>query len=83
MIDRDRFRPLRRLPSVAWIGGVCAGIAYSVSVPTWAIRMVWVFVTVTGMGWGILAYVLLWAFMPVEPRLPPDYPQRTGDRGRV
>ena len=75
----DRFRPLRRLPGPGWLGGVCAGIAYSLAVPTWLVRLIWVLFTFAGFGVCILLYILLWLFLPAEPMTPPDYGQRTGD----
>ena len=83
MINQNRFRPFRRLPTVAWVGGICAGIAYSIGAPTWVIRLLWVILTISGMGSGILMYVLLWVFVPTLRITPPDYYQRTGDRGVV
>ena len=81
MMHQDRFRPFRRLPTVGWIGGVCAGVAYSIGAPTWIIRMLWVALTFFGMGSGILMYLLLWIFVPTLNFTPPDYVQRTGDTG--
>jgi phage shock protein PspC (stress-responsive transcriptional regulator) len=79
----EKFRPLRRLPTVGWISGVCAGIAYSIGAPTWLVRLVTVALVLAGVGSGILLYLLFWIFLPVEPVLPPDYAQRTGDVSAV
>ena len=81
MISRDQFRPFRRLPRKAWIGGVCAGAAYSLGVPTWLVRLIVTAMAVFGAGSLIVVYLLLWVFLPSEPVTPPDYFQRTGDGG--
>ena len=83
MINQNRFRPLHRLPTAAWVGGVCAGIAYSIGAPTWVIRLLWVILTISGMGSGVLMYILLWIFVPSLNFTPPDYYQRTGDGGAI
>lgn len=70
-------RKMRKIPEKAWIGGVCAGIAYWLGVPTWAVRLV-VAMSVLFFGSGALLYVLLWVFMPAWEATPEDYEAVSG-----
>ena len=58
---------LRRSRSDSWIGGVCGGIGRLTGVESWIWRMLFVL----GLLWGgvtLLAYVVLWIFIPREGR---------------
>jgi phage shock protein PspC (stress-responsive transcriptional regulator) len=55
--------PLRRYPDAGWLGGVCAGIAYQLDVPTWLVRFVWTLFFLT-FGTGLIVYLLFWIFVP-------------------
>lgn len=46
-----------------WLAGVCGGLARHLGAPAWVIRVVFVAATLLG-GVGLVAYVLLWAFLP-------------------
>ena len=59
------------------IGGVCSGFAYMMGVPTWIVRMAWALAVLAGCGVPVIAYVLLWIFMPQWHVDPSDYPTRT------
>jgi phage shock protein C len=53
-----------------WIGGVCGGLAETTAIPTWTWRILFV-LTAFLHGLGILMYVLLWIFVPLQrPALP-------------
>jgi phage shock protein C len=53
-----------------WIGGVCGGLAETTAIPTWAWRILFV-LTAFLHGLGLLMYVLLWIFVPLQrPALP-------------
>lgn len=67
----------RRLDGPAWVGGVCAGLAYRTGLPTWLIRLALVLLILCK-GIGLLPYVLLWIFVP-KAEAPSDYTARTGD----
>ncbi len=70
-------RNLRKVPGESWIGGVCAGLGYTIGVPTWVIRIVFV-LSVLIYGFGVLPYVLLWIFLPSwQNGQPSDYEQVT------
>jgi phage shock protein PspC (stress-responsive transcriptional regulator) len=56
---------LRRSSTDRWIGGVCGGIAQATGSETWIWRLIFTAAAVFG-GAGILAYVLLWIFVPPE-----------------
>lgn len=72
-------RKLRRtVYNDAWFGGVCAGVAYWIGCPVWIVRLVWT-VAIVGYGFGLLAYILLFIFLPVWEKTPADFHQVTGD----
>lgn len=57
---------LERSRTDAWIGGVCGGLGRSTAVPSWAWRLMYTLALCFG-GLGILPYVLMWIFIPLEP----------------
>lgn len=59
---------LRRSRDDRWIGGVCGGLARLTGVQAWVWRLLVVLLALWG-GSGVVAYVLLWIFVPSE--LPP------------
>jgi signal transduction histidine kinase len=56
---------LRRDSDRALIGGVCAGIANRLGIDPLIVRLAFVAAAVAG-GWGIVLYLLGWAFIPAE-----------------
>lgn len=68
-----------RISSEGVIGGVCSGIAYYTATPTWIWRTGFVVVTLLG-GAGILAYLVLWVFMPEYNGTPYNYDDRTSNK---
>lgn len=48
------------------IGGVCGGIAQYFNIDPTFIRIVWV-VLILGAGVGLLAYLICWIVIPLEP----------------
>lgn len=63
---------LQRLPEPAGIlGGVCAGIAYHMKMPTWGIRLIVILLLFSGVS--VLFYLLLWLLMPSTDEIPDDY----------
>jgi phage shock protein PspC (stress-responsive transcriptional regulator) len=64
---QDRVEKLRRSLSDRWVGGVCGGIARMIGVESWIVRLTFVIALLFG-GFGLLPYVLLWIFVPLEGR---------------
>ncbi len=67
---------LQRSLDDRWIGGVCGGLARLTGVQAWIWRLVTVLLALWG-GSGVVAYLLLWIFVPSQaqaarsaPRLP-------------
>lgn len=47
------------------IAGVCGGIGEYLDVDPTVIRLLWVFITIfSGIGLGVLAYVISWIIIP-------------------
>ena len=75
-VNRE-LKSLRRLPQKGMVGGVCAGLAYRIGMPTWLLRLsLALLVLLKGVGVGI--YLLLWIFLPRQDATPTDYRDRTG-----
>ncbi len=66
---------LARVTEKGIFGGVCAGWAYFTGTPTWMWRAGFVFSCIV-FGTGMIAYLLLWAFMPAFDKTPYDYDKR-------
>lgn len=49
------------------IGGVCGGLAGYLDVDPTLVRAVWVLVSLLTAGTGVLAYLILWVLIPMEP----------------
>ena len=58
-------RQLRRSLTDRWIGGVSGGLAEVTGIPSWSWRVLFV-LTACLHGLGIVMYILLWIFVPVE-----------------
>jgi phage shock protein PspC (stress-responsive transcriptional regulator) len=58
---------LRRSASDRWIGGVCGGIAVAAGIESWIVRLLFAVAMIFG-GAGFVPYILLWIFVPAEPR---------------
>lgn len=72
LLDPPPFEPiaekvngLRRSRSDRWIGGVCGGLANSTALESWVWRLVFALLLVFG-GAGLLFYLLLWIFVPLD-----------------
>ncbi len=62
-------RPFVRYRSNKKIGGVCAGVARYFDLDANLVRVLWLLCVLLG-GTGLLAYVILWIFMPLVPESP-------------
>ncbi|MEP7069530.1 MAG: PspC domain-containing protein [Usitatibacter sp.] len=56
---------LRRSSTDRWFGGVCGGVAEMTGIPSWSWRILFV-LTAFLHGLGLVMYVLLWIFVPVQ-----------------
>lgn len=59
---------LHRSATDRWLGGVCGGLATAIGMQAWIWRIVFVMTLCT--GFGLLAYLALWIFVPLERDLP-------------
>jgi phage shock protein PspC (stress-responsive transcriptional regulator) len=57
---------LRRSRNDRWLGGVCGGIGQLTEAPSWVWRLLFTLLVLCA-GTGVLLYVLLWIFIPLEP----------------
>ena len=57
---------LHRSRNEKMIGGVCGGLGEYFGIDPTIVRVLWVAVTLIG-GAGILAYLILWIIMPLDP----------------
>lgn len=61
------------------LAGVCAGIAEYFKWNVSTLRLIWIVLSVIGVGSPILFYLILWIVMP-EARLGGDYAERMQKR---
>jgi phage shock protein C len=61
----SRVNTFRRSRTDRWLGGVCGGLARLTGVEAWMWRLLFTVLFICG-GVGLLAYVLLWIFVPSE-----------------
>jgi phage shock protein PspC (stress-responsive transcriptional regulator) len=47
-------------------GGVCGGLAARLPLPAWGIRLLFIALTILGLGFGLLLYLALWWALPQE-----------------
>lgn len=59
-------RKLYRSKSDQWVGGVCAGLAKYFGIDVIIVRIISLFL-VLGTGVGLLAYIILWIAIPIDP----------------
>ena len=62
----DGIRALHRSRTDRWLGGVCGGIGRITDIPGWIWRLLFVGLVLCA-GTGVVVYVLMWIFMPLEP----------------
>jgi phage shock protein C len=62
-------RQLRRSTTDRWIGGVSGGLGEVTGIPSWTWRILFV-LTALLHGVGLVMYILLWIFVPLETRAP-------------
>lgn len=59
-------------PSQRVLGGVCAGLAFWLGIPTWIVRVVW---AILGLYYGVavLVYIVFWISLPEWEQTPQGY----------
>ena len=64
-----------RITDYGYLGGVCAGLAYALRIPTWLVRILWLILIFGYKAYvlGILIYLLLWLGLPKWHKTPSDY----------
>lgn len=55
----------RRSKSDQWLGGICGGLGKFTGLESWVWRLLFVLFTFY-FGFGLLAYILAWIFVPEE-----------------
>ena len=50
--------------------GVCEGLARSLNIPTWAMRLLWIILTFAAFGTGLIIYLILAFCLPDEHSIP-------------
>lgn len=63
----------KRSRTERWIGGVSGGLAELTNIPAWSWRILF-FLTALLHGLGIILYILLWIFVPLEEIKPKALP---------
>jgi phage shock protein PspC (stress-responsive transcriptional regulator)/two-component sensor histidine kinase len=59
-------RRLERSADDRWVAGICGGLAGHFGQPAWLFRVLFLVTSLLG-GAGIVAYALLWLFLPLQP----------------
>lgn len=60
---------MRRSTSDRWVGGICGGLAESTGLEAWLWRILFVVLMTLG-GAGLLVYIVLWIFVPLDSVVP-------------
>ncbi|MDD5333562.1 MAG: PspC domain-containing protein [Rhodoferax sp.] len=60
---------LRRSATDRWLGGVCGGLATFTGMESWLWRLLLALTFLAG-GIGVVLYLLLWIFVPLETNSP-------------
>jgi len=63
---RSLLQTLSRSRTDRMVGGVCGGLGRHTDLPSWAWRVIFC-LTLLYFGAGLLIYILLWLFLPLEP----------------
>ena len=63
--EPSALREFKRSQRDKWIGGVCGGLDDVTGIPAWTWRILFVLLALLH-GVGIVLYILLWIFVPLE-----------------
>ena len=61
-------KKLYRIPGQGMIGGVCAGLAEYLGTDPTLIRLLFVFLALSGTA-GVWIYIIMWLIVPVRPEI--------------
>ncbi|MES2047581.1 MAG: PspC domain-containing protein [Pseudomonadota bacterium] len=61
----NQLNKFRRSKSDQWLGGICGGLGKFTGLESWVWRLLFVLFTFY-FGFGLLAYILAWIFVPEE-----------------
>ena len=61
----NQLNKFRRSKNDQWLGGICGGLGKFTGLESWVWRLLFVLFTFY-FGFGLLAYVLAWIFVPEE-----------------
>ena len=61
----NQLNKFRRSKTDQWLGGICGGLGKFTGLESWVWRLLFVLFTFY-FGFGLLAYVLAWIFVPEE-----------------
>jgi phage shock protein PspC (stress-responsive transcriptional regulator) len=67
MTDKNWLQNLTKSGKDSWIGGVCSGLGEYTSIPSWTWRILFSLLFIF-YGTGLLIYILLWIFVPPQPK---------------
>jgi phage shock protein C len=65
MEEKNFLQTFKRSRKDRWLGGICGALGTRTPAPSWAWRLLFVFLFMI-YGTGFLLYVLLWIFVPQE-----------------
>ncbi len=67
MTEKNWLQNLTKSEKDRWIGGVCGGLGEHSPVPSWTWRLLFIlFLFICGTG--LILYILLWIFVPGQPK---------------
>jgi len=66
-LETKSIKRLYRSKTDKILGGVCGGIAHYFEIDPTLVRLAWVILSFAGMGAGIIAYLIAWIIVPLEP----------------
>ncbi|MBI3285950.1 MAG: PspC domain-containing protein [Burkholderiales bacterium] len=61
----NQLNKFRRSKTDQWLGGICGGLGKFTGLESWIWRLLFVFFTFF-FGFGVVAYLLAWVFVPEE-----------------
>ena len=66
--EKEEYKRLYRSGKNKYLGGVCGGVAEYFNLDPTLIRILWVIIVFFPPGLGVILYILLWIFVPRNPK---------------